>query len=249
LLHFCEQLPISGGQDVAGSRMNQEKEPIGSLSPPRDPGVGMAPLRVRRIAPGEALGDVQRLRREVYFLERGRPDGRGKRIADGLDGCGTTVVVEVGPQAVATLRLHDFGSPAVQVEYGSLFQVDRFARAWPPRSIAVGTRFAVQADQRAKPVVDRLMEGTYRWAQDNGIRFWLVACEPFLIDAFEHYGFREYLPPVILAGGAELLRMALVIDDAQHLGECGSPLRPLVEDPASGAMAKAWLTRSFGHVN
>jgi hypothetical protein len=229
--------------------MNQENEAIAGGFPPREPGVATGPLRVRRIAPGEALGDVQRLRREVYFLERGRPDGRGKRIADGLDGSGTTVVVEVGPQAVATLRLHDFGSPAVQVEYGSLFQVDRFARAWPPQSVAVGTRFAVQADQRAKRVVDRLMEGTYRWAQDNGVRFWLVACEPFLIDAFEHYGFREYLPPAILAGGAELLRMALVIDDAAHLVECGSPLRDLVEDPAAGAIAKAWLTRSFGHLN
>lgn len=204
-----------------------------------------APLRVRRIPPGESLGDVQRLRREVYFLERGRADGRGKRIADGLDGCGTTVVVEAGLQAVATLRLHDFGSPAVQVEYGSLFQVDRFARAWPLESVAVGTRFAVQADQRAPQVVDRLMQETYRWAQGNGIRFWLIACEAFLIDAFEYYGFREYLPPAILPGGVELLRMALVIEDAPHLIACGSPLRDLVADPAAGSAAKAWLSRSF----
>lgn len=228
--------------------MSPENELLTALQALREPAGARVPLRVRRIAPGEALGDVQRLRREVYFLERGRADGHGKRIADGLDGCGSTMVVEVEAQAVATIRMHDFSSSAVQVEYGSLFQVDRFARAWPLECVAVGTRFAVQADQRAKRVVDQLMAGTYRWAQGNGIRFWLIACEPFLIDAFEHYGFREYLPPAILPGGAELLRMALVIDDAAQLIESASPLRDMVIDAAEGAAAKAWLLRSFDGV-
>ena len=225
--------------------MSPENELLSALQALREPATGRLPIRVRSIAPGEALGDVQRLRREVYFLERGKTDGRGKRIADGLDGCGSTMVVEIEAQAVATIRMHDFSSSAVQVEYGSLFQVDRFARAWPLECVAVGTRFAVQADQRAKRVVDQLMAGTYRWAQGNGIRFWLIACEPFLIDAFEHYGFREYLPPAVLPGGVELLRMALVVDDAAQLIESGSPLRDMVIDANEGAMAKAWLLRSF----
>lgn len=225
--------------------MSPENKLLSALHAAREPAGARLPLRVRRIAPGEALGDVQRLRREVYFLERGKADGHGKRIADGLDGCGSTMVVEIEAQAVATIRMHDFASSAVQVEYGSLFQVDRFARSWPLECVAVGTRFAVQADARAKRVVDQLMAGTYRWAQGNGIRFWLIACEPFLIDAFEHYGFREYLPPAILPGGVELLRMALVIDDAPQLIESASPLRDMVIDAAEGAAAKAWLLRSF----
>ena len=125
-------------------------------------------LRVRRIHPGEPLGDVQRLRREVYFSEQGRVDPhRSRRISDGLDACGTVVVVEDGRQAVATLRVHDFGSPAVQVEYGSLFQVDRFACAWPLERVAVCTRFAVQAEQRVKAVVDANVEETYRHSHDR----------------------------------------------------------------------------------
>ncbi|GGD49853.1 N-acyl amino acid synthase FeeM domain-containing protein [Pseudoxanthomonas indica] len=227
--------------------MSPENKLLSVLSGPREPGQARLPLRVRRIGPGEALGDVQRLRREVYFLERGKAGGHGKRIADGLDGCGSTMVVELESQAqaVATIRMHDFASSAVQVEYGSLFQVDRFARSWPLECVAVGTRFAVQADQRAKRVVDQLMAGTYRWAQGSGVRFWLVACEPYLIDAFEHYGFREYLPPVVYPGGVELLRMVLVIDDAAQLIECGSPLRDMVIDASEGVAARAWLQRSF----
>lgn len=222
-----------------------------ALSPAKPPGppragrVDGAGLRIRRIAPGDILGDVQRLRREVYFHEQGQYADRSKRVSDGLDACGTTVVVERDAQAVATLRLHDFGSSAVQVEYGSLFHLDAFARTWPLQSVAVATRFAVQADQRSKPVVDRLMEGSYRWAQNNGIRFCLLACEPYLHSVFEHYGFSEYLPPAILPGGVELLRMALVIDDAPHLQACDSPLQYLIEQPVIGVPARAWLGRAF----
>lgn len=106
-------------------------------------------LRMRRIAPGDPLGDVPRLRREVYFHEQGQFGDRSKRVTDGLDDCGTTLAVEKGQQAIATLRLHDFSPLAVQVEYGSLFRIDEFARTWPLAQVAVGTRFAVQADQRS----------------------------------------------------------------------------------------------------
>jgi len=209
----------------------------------REPG---ASLRARRIYPGESLGDVQRLRREVYFQEQGRDDQRrSRRIADGLDASGTVVVVEAGLQAAATLRLHDFASPAVQVEYGRLFEIDRFAEAWPPERVAACTRFAVQADQRVKAVVDALMEEMYRHASENGIQFCLLACEPFLHSVFEHYGFREYLPPAVLPSGVALLRMVLVVDDALLLQECASPLYGLVSNAAAGHAASGWLMRAF----
>ena len=102
------------------------------------------------------------------------------------------------------------------MEYGSLFQIDAFARTWPLAQVAVGTRFAVQADQRSKPVVDRLMGEAYRWAQEARIQFCLLGCEPFLHGVFEHYGFREYLPPALLARGGDLLRMGLVLDVEPH---------------------------------
>ncbi|WP_411833321.1 N-acyl amino acid synthase FeeM domain-containing protein [Pseudoxanthomonas mexicana] len=209
------------------------------------PGLADPDLRVRRIAPGDALGDVQRLRREVYFHEQGHYNDRGRRVSDGLDGCGNTLLVESEQRAIATLRLHDFDAAAVQVEYGNLFEVDTFARAWPLSSVAVATRFAVQADRRSKAVVDRLFDAAYRWAQHTGARFCLTACDPFLHSVFEHYGFREYLPPAILPG-VELLRMALVVDDAPHLQACGSPLQWLVERPAEAVPARAWLERAFG---
>jgi hypothetical protein len=202
-------------------------------------------LKVRRIYPGEPLGDVQRLRREVYYSEQGQQRETSNRIVDGLDGSGTVIVVERGAQAVGTLRMHDFSAPAVQVEYGSLFQIDRFASAWPLQRVVVGSRFAVQSDQRALTVVDRLIEETYRHALEHDLRFGLVACEPSLYSLFEYYGFREYLPPAVLADGRALLRMLLVVEDEPHLRQCDSPLQHLVRNPAAGRAARTWLERSF----
>lgn len=206
------------------------------------PGEG---LRVRRILPGEPLGDVQRLRREVYFEEQGQQRARSRRISDGLDSSGTVIVVESGAQAVGSLRMHDFGAPAVQVEYGSLFQIDAFARTLPLQHIAVSTRFAVQSEQRLKNVVDTLVEEAYRHSQDHGIRYGLMTCAPSFHSLFEYYGFREYLPPAILRSGDAVLRMALVMDDEAHLRACDSPLQHLVRNAAAGEAARNWLLRTF----
>ena len=215
---------------------------------PSDQAPGSSPgqaLRVRRIMPGESLGDVQRLRREVYFHEQGQQREDHRRIVDGLDGCGTVIVVESGAQAVATLRLHDFDALAVQVEYGRLFQIDDFARAWPLSQVAIGTQLAVQSEQRVKGVIDPLIGETYRYALEHGIRFGLAACAPSLHGLFEYYGFREYQPPAILPNGDAVLRMLLVLEDAAHLRECGSPLLQLVRDPAAAEASLAWMRRTF----
>ncbi|KRG68289.1 N-acyl amino acid synthase FeeM domain-containing protein [Pseudoxanthomonas dokdonensis] len=209
-------------------------------------------LRIRRIAPGDPLGDVLQLRREVYFQERGlQPDAdviphrHSRRVTDGLDASGTTLVVESNQQGVATLRLHDFSSLAAQVEYGSLFQLDAFARSWPLHALAVATRFAVQADQRAKPVVQHLFQELYRWGHESGIRFCMIACEPFLHDVFEHFGFREYLPPAILPGGVDLLRMVLVMEEAPRWLERSARLdREELGEPHDQT-SRHWLERTF----
>ena len=205
-------------------------------------------LHARRIQPGEPLGDVQRLRREVYFHEQGQDREKSRRISDGLDGSGSVLVVEQERKAVATLRLHDFASTAVQVEYGNLFQADRFARAWPLQRLAVATRFAVQAEQRDPAVVELLLGETYRHAQENGIQFILVACEASLHGVFEQYGFREYLPPAVLPNGLALLRMVLVVDHQALLAGCDSPLLPLLRNAAAGKAAYEWLSRVFPDV-
>ena len=202
-------------------------------------------LRARRILPGEPLGDVQRLRREVYFREQGQDRETSRRISDGLDGSGMVLVVERGQQAVATLRLHDLASTAVQVEYGSLFHADRFARAWPMHRLAVVTRFAVQADQRNPAVLELLLGETYRHAREAGIQFLLVACETSQHGVFGQFGFREYLPPAVLANGLALLRMVLVTDNEALLAQCHSPLLPRVGNAAAGKAAHAWLRRIF----
>jgi hypothetical protein len=176
-------------------------------------------------------------------LGQQREDSR--RIVDGLDGSGTVIVVESGARAAGTLRIHDFDALTVQVEYGRLFQIDDFARAWPLSQVAVGTRLAVQSEQRVKGTIDALIGETYRYGLEHGIRFGLAACAPSLHGLFEYYGFREYLPPAILPNGDAVLRMLLVLEDAAHLRECDSPLQHLVRDPSAAEAPLAWMRRTF----
>lgn len=202
-------------------------------------------LQLRRIAAGGCLHHVQRLRREVFLHEQGEAGEHAPRVDDGLDGSATVIVVERAGQAIGSLRVHDFLAPVVQVEYGRLFQIDRFASAWPLQRLMVGSRLAVQTDQRALSVIDRLVGEAYRHALDHDVRFGLVACDPSLNSLFEYYGFREYLPPAVLPDGSAVLRMLLVTEDEPHLRQCDSPLRHLVCNPEAGRAARTWLERTF----
>ncbi|KAF1712423.1 hypothetical protein CSC70_02570 [Pseudoxanthomonas kalamensis DSM 18571] len=205
--------------------------------------------RVRHLDEGEPLDGVLQLRREVYQGEQGYPLQNIRQLADGLDASGTILVAEDGDRAIATLRLHDFASPMVQVEYGQLLEYDRFAAAWHPRSVAVGSRLAVRSDRRNVEVVGALFDACYRNAQARGLRFVLVACLPSLLPLFEHYGFREYLPPAAGIRTEAVLRMVLVMEDAVHFRQCGSPLLSQVRQPAQGAASRDWLQRSFRHLD
>ncbi len=213
--------------------------------PSQDFALGGDGLQVRCVAPGGSLHEVQRLRREVFLHEQGEAGEQVPRIDDGLDGSATVVVVERAGQAIGTLRVHDFLAPAVQVEYGRLFQIDRFASAWPLQRLMVGSRLAVQSDQRELAVLDQLVGEAYRHALDHDVRFGLLACDPALNSLFEYYGFREYLPPAVLPDGSAVLRMLLVTEDEPHLRHCDSPLRHLVRNPAAGRAARTWLERAF----
>ena len=98
---------------------------------------------------------------------------------------------------------------------------------------------------RRDAMVELLLAETYRHAQEAGIQFILVACEAPLYGLFEHYGFREYLPPAVLPNGLALLRMVLVTDGQAWLAGCGSPLLPLVRNATAGRAAHDWLLRIF----
>ncbi len=85
-------------------------------------------LRMHRIQPGEPLGDVPRLRARSTSTSRA-----SSATAASASPTAWTIAAprwrwRRGQQAIATLRLHDFSPLAVQVEYGSLFRIDEFAR-------------------------------------------------------------------------------------------------------------------------
>lgn len=214
------------------------RDPAADPDPPPQP-------RARYVFPGGPLEDVRRLRRDVHFRERGRRPNFARRVSDPLDASGTALVLETRGQAIATVRLHDFVSPAVRSKYGRLFDIDRFAADWPLRALATASRVAVRPERRHRVILDRMMTEAYVYWQLRKIRLGLVACTPAAHPTLERYGFREYLPPTTLPGGLVVLRMALVMEDAAGLSAAGSLLQHLVRQPELGAQTRAWMKQGF----
>jgi peptidoglycan hydrolase-like protein with peptidoglycan-binding domain len=198
-------------------------------------------LQPVRFGPGQGVASLAVLRRRQNDEQGHGPTPED----DALEISGTTVAVADGEDLVAALRVHAAGTPQLRRELGALLRLERFAGSWSAESIVVGSRLAVLADYRTRPVIDLLMRETYRLARDSGVRFGLVSCAPELHDLFAFYGFREYLPPAILPGGIATLRMALVCEYQPGLQASHSPLLDLVRQPDIGEAAHAWLVQAF----
>ncbi len=210
---------------------------IAAVFPPTH-ATGLQPVR---FGPGKGDASLAALRRRLQD-----ECGEDPLTDDAaLEISGTTVAVADGEDLVAALRLHAADTPHLRHDRGALLRLERFAGGWPPESIVVGSRLAVLADYRTRPVIDLLMRQTYQLVRDSSVRFCLISCAPALHALFAFYGFREYLPPAILPGGTATLRMALVCEYLPDLSGSGSPLVDLVRQPEIGESAHAWLAQAF----
>jgi predicted GNAT family N-acyltransferase len=201
--------------------------------------------RVTRRLPGDTLQDIFALRREVYFNEQGLAQDHDTRVSDLLDSAATHVCVSRDLELAGALRLTDVAQPCVLETWGTSLALERFSDAFTPEAISVGSRLVVLLEQRRRDVLDRLMAEAYKRCLERGTRFGLISCVPSLGPLFEHYGFREYLPPLVQSNGEVLLRMAMVCEDADHFDACGSNLLGLVRNAAVGRQARDWLQQAF----
>jgi len=212
-----------------------------TLAPP----VSRPAWRVTRRLPGDALQEIFALRREVYFNEQGLAQDHDTRVSDLLDSAATHVCVSRDQDLAGALRMTDLSQAGVLETWGISLALERFSEAFGADAISVGSRLVVLLEQRRRDVLDRLMAEAYKRCLERGTRFGLISCVPSLGPLFEHYGFREYLPPLVQSNGEALLRMVMVCEDADHFDACGSNLLGLVRNAAVGREARAWLEQTF----
>lgn len=202
--------------------------------------------RVTRRPPGQSLQDIFGLRREVYFNEQGGlSQDHDTRVSDLLDSAATHICVSQDLQLAGALRMTDVSQAGVLETWGTGLALAHFTEAFAPQSISVGSRLVVLLEQRRRDVLDRLMAEAYRRCLEQGTRFGLISCVPSLGPLFEHYGFREFLPPLVQSNGEALLRMVMVCEDADHFDACGSNLLGLVQDASVGRAGRDWLRQAF----
>ncbi|WCE05501.1 hypothetical protein [Pseudoxanthomonas sp. JBR18] len=212
-----------------------------SASSSHGPSSGQGRLHAVRLGPGQGGAMLRRLRTRLLD-EQGQDPWLED---DALEMSATQVVVLQGQEPVAALRLHAADTPQLRQEMAGLLRLERFAGTWPAASLVVGSRLAVLAEHRVRPVIDALVREAYQLSRDSGVRFGLIMCPPELHALFAFYGFQEYLPPAILPGGSAVLRMVMVCEHAADFRATGSPLLELVQQPEIGASAHAWLAQAF----
>jgi Acetyltransferase (GNAT) domain len=195
---------------------------------------------------------IFRLRYEVYIAEQGKPYShadhahRALRDADD-DWAGALVLVRIGGRPCATVRATHLGDSRAFEACRRRFELDAFA-AWPRDQMVVCSRLAVLPEFRRGPAGRAVFDAIYRYELGRGVRFCFQFCATRLRPLFLRYGFREYLPavddPVI--GAAH--RMALLLDDVEHLRSSRSPFLAAAREKGVTSESRPWFAARFAEV-
>jgi hypothetical protein len=191
---------------------------------------------------------VYECRYRVLVEELGEaPDGTDhgrRRVCGPLDEQGV-VLAFAGPDGVpiASLRLNPSAAQVLSPELQSALMFERFA-GFGAAALSFSSCLAVAPAWRGSPALSVLVGGTYKLCRAYGVRFDFVTANPGTLQAYECLGYRRHAAP-FTAEGELRIPLVLLLEDARHLKEIGSPLwrLALAENNPSGTAL--WFARAF----
>ncbi len=209
-----------------------------------------AKLIAKIVSTEDEMVKVSQLRYEVYIAEQGKgyaeADHQSRQFADDLDGSATVILAEHSGEPVGTVRVNHFDNTLTVERSGEELQVKEFLSQWPSHEIVTCTRLAVRRDRRGSKAILLLFKTIYEYGARHSVRYCLICCSPALTPLFERFGFRQYLPPFAHAVLGSANRLILVLDDAEHYRDVGSPFLQSIRQPQRGAESRKWLEDRFG---
>lgn len=197
-------------------------------------------MQVREATTAPEREAVYRLRYEVYVGEMDRPqqyaDHERKRIVEPLDDTGVVLYASVGDRAVGTVRCNytrdgDLG------EYEQFYRMSKIGSH--PIDTSITTKFMVHPRHRGGRAALALVTGIYSHALFRGIRYNVMDCNPPLVNFFESFGFKIFLPQLRHEEYGSVVGMVLDLHDVEHLRAIKSPFLPHYEAWQSSQVIKA----------
>ncbi|WP_164928683.1 cyclic nucleotide-binding domain-containing protein [Gloeobacter violaceus] len=193
---------------------------------------------------------IFRFRYRVYIEEMNqRPahaDHRRQQLCDPHDRSAVLFYIREGDEVVASVRRNFIDLADCPPGWCEAFALDRFA-GFAAGALTVSSRFVIAHRLRHSTIAARLVAGAYRHSREAGVRFDFLLCRWYLIDLYEHLGYRRYLhnyrdpnEPVGL-----MTPMVCVPEDAEYLRSVGSPFARVADGFPNDITGGVWLFEQF----
>lgn len=173
---------------------------------------------------------IYRFRYRVYVEELGKTfsgtDHDKKWLYDELDNTAVLFYVEVKGMIIASSRMNLGSMTHFSKEWRELYQLDKFD-CFPPESISLSSRIMVDEAWRGSLVLGAMLSEIYVYARKEGIKFDFCNCSPFLLEFYEHLGYRRYIDGFLDEDTGYHIPLVFMVEDTEHLSRVRSPFKRL----------------------
>ena len=179
--------------------------------------------------------DAYRLRYSIYSSELNLNDesidtNQGT-LRDKFDDISTIYVAYDNNEAVASIRffkLSDLNNEiCLSEEIADLLAISRFPDHYLDK-VFVASKFVIKPNNRGSLLAIRLMQRAYLDRLEDGGKFLLAYCDPYLIDMYTQLGFHVFGAPMV-DKDAYLTPLIFVAKDWEHLKKVKSPFLRVAE--------------------
>lgn len=173
--------------------------------------------------------DAYRLRYSIYSRELNLNDQfidhENGTLRDKFDDISTIYVAYDHNEVIASIRffkLSDLNNEiSLSEEFAEFLAISKFPDDYVD-NVFVASKFVIKPDKRGSLLAIKLMQKAYIDRLDEGGKFLLAYCDPYLIDMYTQLGFRVY-GAAMVDNDAYLTPLIFVAKDWEHLKKVNSP--------------------------
>ena len=170
---------------------------------------------------------IYRFRYQVYIEEMGKSfkdaDRKKRWLRDELDDTAVLFYVEVNGEIIASSRMNHGKITQFPEKWKKLYQMEKFS-AYSDEMISLSSRLMISSEWRGSLALAKMLSEIYQYARKEGIKFDFCNCYPFLLEFYEHLGYRRYTEGFVDEDTGYHVPLVLMTEDIQHLKRVRSPL-------------------------
>ena len=192
---------------------------------------------------------IYRFRYKVYIEELGKSfrdvDNKRKWLSDELDETAILFYVEVKGVIIASSRMNHGKSTKFSEIWKKLYQLEKFT-SYSDETISLSSRIMVANEWRGSLALGTMLSEIYLYARNEGIKFDFCNCSPFLLEFYEHLGYRRYTEGFVDEDTGYHVPLVLMVEDATHLKRVRSPFQRISRHlEGNSNEATLWFEKQF----